>query len=107
MATKDPHEKYIIRDLYTNLIYCKILITLILFLQKIGAINNIVRRQDGTLKGYNTDYIGAIEAIEDGLRGLYHHVVFGRISVLILKTNIVLETRKINLSFKHLDKRFV
>ncbi|KAK6911475.1 SDH, C-terminal [Dillenia turbinata] len=37
--------------------------------KKIGAINNIVRRPDGTLKGYNTDYIGAIEAIEDALRG--------------------------------------
>ncbi|KAK6915503.1 Protein kinase domain [Dillenia turbinata] len=37
--------------------------------EKIGAINHIVRRQDGTLKGYNTDYVGAIEAIEDALRG--------------------------------------
>ncbi|CAL5380978.1 unnamed protein product [Camellia sinensis] len=36
--------------------------------KKIGAINNIVRRPDGTLKSYNTDYIGAISAIEDGLR---------------------------------------
>jgi 3-dehydroquinate dehydratase/shikimate dehydrogenase len=39
-------------------------------LQKIGAINNIVRRPDGTLTAFNTDYIGAISAIEDGLRGL-------------------------------------
>lgn len=40
------------------------------FLQKIGAINNIVRRPDGTLTAFNTDYIGAISAIEDGLRGI-------------------------------------
>uniref|UniRef100_A0A5B7BJ48 shikimate dehydrogenase (NADP(+)) n=1 Tax=Davidia involucrata TaxID=16924 RepID=A0A5B7BJ48_DAVIN len=36
--------------------------------KKIGAINNIVRRPDGTLTAYNTDYIGAISGIEDGLR---------------------------------------
>ncbi|GAV64203.1 DHquinase_I domain-containing protein/Shikimate_DH domain-containing protein/Shikimate_dh_N domain-containing protein [Cephalotus follicularis] len=38
--------------------------------KKIGAINNIVRRADGKLIAFNTDYIGAISAIEDGLRGL-------------------------------------
>uniref|UniRef100_A0A2N9IW41 shikimate dehydrogenase (NADP(+)) n=1 Tax=Fagus sylvatica TaxID=28930 RepID=A0A2N9IW41_FAGSY len=38
--------------------------------KKIGAINNIVRRPDGKLTAFNTDYIGAISAIEDGLRGL-------------------------------------
>ncbi|XP_020204569.1 bifunctional 3-dehydroquinate dehydratase/shikimate dehydrogenase, chloroplastic isoform X1 [Cajanus cajan] len=38
--------------------------------KKIGAINNIVRRPDGKLIAFNTDYIGAITAIEDGLRGL-------------------------------------
>ncbi|XP_059652600.1 bifunctional 3-dehydroquinate dehydratase/shikimate dehydrogenase, chloroplastic-like [Cornus florida] len=37
--------------------------------KKIGAINNIVRRPDGSLTAFNTDYIGAISAIEDGLRG--------------------------------------
>ncbi|KAI3856124.1 hypothetical protein MKW98_016157, partial [Papaver atlanticum] len=37
----------------------------------IGAVNTIVRRpSDGKLIGYNTDYIGAISAIEDGLRGV-------------------------------------
>ncbi|KAJ6757272.1 BIFUNCTIONAL 3-DEHYDROQUINATE DEHYDRATASE/SHIKIMATE DEHYDROGENASE CHLOROPLASTIC-LIKE [Salix koriyanagi] len=36
--------------------------------KKIGAINNIVRRPDGTSIAFNTDYIGAISAIEDGLR---------------------------------------
>lgn len=38
--------------------------------KSIGAVNCIIRRQtDGKLCGYNTDYIGAITAIEDGLRG--------------------------------------
>ncbi|XP_057719134.1 bifunctional 3-dehydroquinate dehydratase/shikimate dehydrogenase, chloroplastic-like [Arachis stenosperma] len=38
--------------------------------KKIGAINNIVRRPDGKLIAFNTDYIGAVTAIEDGLRAL-------------------------------------
>lgn len=38
--------------------------------KKIGAINNICHRPDGKLYAFNTDYIGAISAIEDGLRGL-------------------------------------
>nr|WME87916.1 shikimate dehydrogenase [Bergenia purpurascens] len=38
--------------------------------KKIGAINNICRRPDGRLVAFNTDYIGAISAIEDGLREL-------------------------------------
>ncbi|KAG6764789.1 hypothetical protein POTOM_032275 [Populus tomentosa] len=37
--------------------------------KSIGAVNCIIRRQkDGKLFGYNTDYAGAISAIEDGLR---------------------------------------
>ncbi|KAL9401078.1 hypothetical protein Peur_004927 [Populus x canadensis] len=37
--------------------------------KSIGAVNCITRRQkDGKLFGYNTDYVGAISAIEDGLR---------------------------------------
>lgn len=41
-----------------------------LVMQSIGAVNCIVRRPtDGKLIGYNTDYVGAISAIEDGLRG--------------------------------------
>ncbi|EOY06378.1 Dehydroquinate dehydratase / shikimate dehydrogenas, putative isoform 4 [Theobroma cacao] len=36
--------------------------------KSIGAVNCIIRRQsDGKLFGYNTDYVGAISAIEDGL----------------------------------------
>ncbi|EOY06379.1 Dehydroquinate dehydratase / shikimate dehydrogenas, putative isoform 5 [Theobroma cacao] len=39
--------------------------------KSIGAVNCIIRRQsDGKLFGYNTDYVGAISAIEDGLPGL-------------------------------------
>ncbi|XP_004962855.1 bifunctional 3-dehydroquinate dehydratase/shikimate dehydrogenase, chloroplastic isoform X1 [Setaria italica] len=34
----------------------------------IGAVNTMVRRPDGKLVGYNTDYVGAISAIEDGIR---------------------------------------
>ncbi|WOH15970.1 hypothetical protein DCAR_0935519 [Daucus carota subsp. sativus] len=37
--------------------------------KSIGAVNCIVRRNNGKLFGCNTDYVGAISAIEDGLRG--------------------------------------
>ncbi|XP_019181042.1 PREDICTED: bifunctional 3-dehydroquinate dehydratase/shikimate dehydrogenase, chloroplastic-like [Ipomoea nil] len=41
--------------------------------KSIGAVNCIIRRPtDGKLFGCNTDYVGAISAIEDGLRGLHH-----------------------------------
>ncbi|KAI3828489.1 hypothetical protein L1987_02590 [Smallanthus sonchifolius] len=37
--------------------------------QAIGAVNCVIRRQtDGKLYGCNSDYVGAISAIEDGLR---------------------------------------
>ncbi|KAL2244113.1 UNVERIFIED_CONTAM: Bifunctional 3-dehydroquinate dehydratase/shikimate dehydrogenase, chloroplastic [Sesamum indicum] len=39
----------------------------------IGAVNCVIRRPtDGHLFGCNTDYIGAISAIEDGLLGSHH-----------------------------------
>nr|WGS95728.1 bifunctional 3-dehydroquinate dehydratase /shikimate dehydrogenase [Crinum x powellii] len=38
--------------------------------KSIGAVNTIIRRStDGKLVGYKTDYVGAISAIEDGIRG--------------------------------------
>ncbi|XVF62678.1 hypothetical protein PTKIN_Ptkin09bG0027500 [Pterospermum kingtungense] len=41
--------------------------------KSIGAVNCIIRSQnDGKLSGYNTDYVGAISAIEDGLRAKYN-----------------------------------
>ncbi|KAL3037563.1 hypothetical protein AAZX31_01G075500 [Glycine max] len=41
--------------------------------KSIGAVNCIVRRPtDGKLIGYNTDYVGAITAIENGLRGKHN-----------------------------------
>ncbi|KAL3148664.1 hypothetical protein ABBQ38_014082 [Trebouxia sp. C0009 RCD-2024] len=36
--------------------------------QQIGAVNTLVRQQDGSLKGYNTDWSAAITAIEQGLQ---------------------------------------
>ena len=58
-------------------------------LKKIGAINNIVRRPDGKLTAFNTDYIGAISAIEDGLRGLmlyklYRQVLFKQVLLFFI-----------------------
>ncbi|CAA3012052.1 bifunctional 3-dehydroquinate dehydratase shikimate dehydrogenase, chloroplastic-like isoform X2 [Olea europaea subsp. europaea] len=38
--------------------------------KSIGAVNCVVRRPDGKLFGCNTDYVGAISSIEDGLLGL-------------------------------------
>lgn len=44
--------------------------------QSIGAVNCVVRRQsDGKLYGCNTDYVGAISAIEDGLRGILLYIM--------------------------------
>lgn len=40
--------------------------------QSIGAVNCIVRKNNGKLFGCNTDYVGAISAIEDGLRGFFY-----------------------------------
>eukprot|EP00884_Botryococcus_braunii_P011164 jgi/Botrbrau1/20048/Bobra.200_1s0053.1 len=35
--------------------------------ERIGAVNTLVRQEDGTLKGYNTDCQAAVAAIEEGL----------------------------------------
>ena len=35
--------------------------------KQIGAVNTLVRQPDGSLKGYNTDYAAAIDAIEDAM----------------------------------------
>ncbi|KAK1355435.1 hypothetical protein POM88_048691 [Heracleum sosnowskyi] len=40
--------------------------------ESIGAVNCIIRRNSEKLFGCNTDYVGAISAIEDGLRGSVH-----------------------------------
>ncbi|KAB2597273.1 bifunctional 3-dehydroquinate dehydratase/shikimate dehydrogenase [Pyrus ussuriensis x Pyrus communis] len=41
--------------------------------KSIGAINCIIRRPaDGKLYGFNTDYVGAISAIEEGLKGSHN-----------------------------------
>jgi 3-dehydroquinate dehydratase/shikimate dehydrogenase len=47
------------------------------FFQDIGAVNTIIRKPDEKLVGYNTDYVGAISAIEDGIRGLYMSLYIG------------------------------
>ncbi|CAN6329281.1 unnamed protein product [Urochloa humidicola] len=49
----------------------------------IGAVNTMVRRSDGKLVGYNTDYVGAISAIEDGIRDPSTSPLAGRLFVVI------------------------
>ena len=39
-------------------------------LQSIGAVSSRQKDGKGKLFGYNTDYVGAISSIEDGLRGI-------------------------------------
>ena len=56
------HESASTFCLFDLLFYC-------VNLQSIGAINTIIRKSDGKLVGYNTDYVGAISAIEDGIGG--------------------------------------
>lgn len=38
--------------------------------RQIGAVNTLVRQPDGSFKGYNTDWLAAIQAIERGLLGI-------------------------------------
>lgn len=52
--------------------------------------NCIIRRPtDGKLIGYNTDYVGAISAIEDGLRGSCHLQWLTNVQSLLLVTVIL------------------
>lgn len=36
---------------------------------RIGAMNTVVMREDGSLKGYNTDWVAAISAVEEKIQG--------------------------------------
>lgn len=55
--------------------------------QSIGAVNTLIRRPaDGKLVGYNTDYIGAISAIEDGIKG-FILVLFITIGLLNIESS--------------------
>ncbi|GIL79626.1 hypothetical protein Vretifemale_8933 [Volvox reticuliferus] len=38
--------------------------------RQIGAVNTLIRQPDGSFKGYNTDWLAAISAIERGVAGL-------------------------------------
>jgi 3-dehydroquinate dehydratase/shikimate dehydrogenase len=38
--------------------------------RQIGAVNTLVRQADGSFKGFNTDWLAAISAIERGLAGV-------------------------------------
>lgn len=58
--------------------------------KSIGAVNTITRGStDGKFSGYNTDYVGAISAIEDGIRGLQSHKDVG-VSPLAGRTFVVI-----------------
>lgn len=37
--------------------------------RRIGAMNTVVRREDGSLKGYNTDWVAALSAVEERVDG--------------------------------------
>lgn len=53
----------------TLLVLCMLIIS---SLQIIGVINCMIKRPtDGKLIGYNVDYVGAIAAIEECLRGFH------------------------------------
>lgn len=73
----DPIAKvsYVSRDLYSQQIIPiprSSYIWYLFNLQEIGAVNCVIRSpSDGKIHGYNTDYVGAITSIENGLRGIY------------------------------------
>lgn len=37
--------------------------------RRIGAINSVIKRKDGTLKGFNTDWVAALSAVEEKMTG--------------------------------------
>lgn len=37
--------------------------------RRIGAMNTVVKREDGSLKGYNTDWVAALSAVEERVEG--------------------------------------
>lgn len=37
--------------------------------RRIGAINTVVKKEDGTLEGYNTDWVAALSAVEEKVEG--------------------------------------
>jgi len=51
--------------------------------QKIGALNTLVRQQDGTLYGCNTDYLAAIRGIEEALQSAGHDGLNGKKVVVV------------------------
>lgn len=51
--------------------------------QKIGALNTLVRLEDGSLYGCNTDYLAAIKAIENALRSIGHEDLKGKNVVVV------------------------
>lgn len=60
--------------------------------QSIGAVNCIIRSpSDGKLFGFNTDYVGAISAIEDGLTGficVLRTLFISELKVFVLKPRL-------------------
>lgn len=64
------------------------MISFLMTSQSIGAVNCIIRKSsDGKLFGCNTDYVGAITAIEDALRGIICSQLFVRHSQSICLTS--------------------
>lgn len=49
----------------------------------IGAVNTLVRQEDGSLNAYNTDWEAAINAIEDALGGAGSGALAGKTVVVI------------------------
>lgn len=65
---------------FDDLLYHMQLLGFLIILQLIGAVNCVVRRPDGKLFGCNTDYVGAISAIEEALQGQNHFISYKQTS---------------------------